>query len=49
MRQVVLKDASMQPRERTITRADLLRAEALIICNALRGVLPARIIGASVV
>jgi len=49
MRQVLLEDASMQPRERTIMRADLLRAEALVICNALRGVLPARIIGASVV
>ena len=48
MRQVLLEDASMQACERTITRADLLRAEALVICNALRGVLPARIIGANV-
>ena len=48
MRQVLLEDASMQACERTITRAELLRAEALVICNALRGVLPARIIAASV-
>jgi para-aminobenzoate synthetase/4-amino-4-deoxychorismate lyase len=47
MRQVVLEDPSMQARERTITRAELLRAEALVICNALRGALPARIVTAS--
>ncbi|MGG1946251.1 bifunctional anthranilate synthase component I family protein/class IV aminotransferase [Trinickia sp. NRRL B-1857] len=44
MRQVLLDDAAMSARERMLTQADLLRAEALIICNALRGALPARII-----
>jgi para-aminobenzoate synthetase/4-amino-4-deoxychorismate lyase len=47
MRQVLLEDPSMRAGERTLTRADLLRAEALLICNALRGALPARIIAAS--
>ena len=44
MRQVLLEDPAMQARERTLTQADLLRAEAIIVCNALRGALPARII-----
>jgi len=44
MRQVLLEDAAMQARERTLMRADLLRAESLIVCNALRGALPARIL-----
>jgi para-aminobenzoate synthetase/4-amino-4-deoxychorismate lyase len=44
MRQVLLDDAAMSARERMLTQADLLRAEALIMCNALRGALPARII-----
>jgi para-aminobenzoate synthetase/4-amino-4-deoxychorismate lyase len=44
MRQVLLEDLAMQARERTLTQADLLRAEAIIVCNALRGALPARII-----
>ena len=44
MRQVLLDDPSMQAIERTLTRDDLLRAEALVICNALRGALPARIL-----
>jgi para-aminobenzoate synthetase/4-amino-4-deoxychorismate lyase len=44
MRQVLLEDAAMQARERTLTQAELLRAEALVICNALRGALPARIV-----
>ena len=44
MRQVLLEDPAMQASERTLTEADLLRAEALILCNALRGALPARLI-----
>jgi para-aminobenzoate synthetase/4-amino-4-deoxychorismate lyase len=44
MRQVLLDDAAMSACERMLTQADLLRAEALIVCNALRGALPARII-----
>jgi len=44
MRQVLLEDAAMQAGERTLMRADLLRAESLIVCNALRGALPARIL-----
>jgi branched-subunit amino acid aminotransferase/4-amino-4-deoxychorismate lyase len=28
-----------------LTRADLDRAEALVVCNALRGVMPARLAG----
>ena len=44
MRQVLLEDPTMQARERTLTQADVLGAQALIICNALRGALPARVI-----
>jgi para-aminobenzoate synthetase/4-amino-4-deoxychorismate lyase len=29
--------------ERTLTREDLNRAETLMICNALRGAVPARL------
>ncbi len=35
------------PVEALITRADLQRAEALVLCNSLRGVLPARIASAA--
>ncbi len=45
MRQVLLEDPAMQASERTLTQADLLRAQALVVCNALRGALPARLIG----
>ena len=41
MRAVLLADAEWAASERRITRADLDRAEALIVCNALRGALPA--------
>ncbi|MFL9939650.1 aminodeoxychorismate synthase component I [Paraburkholderia graminis] len=45
MRSVLLEDdASLQARERVLTQADVLNAEALMICNALRGALPARVI-----
>lgn len=44
MRQVLLEDPAMRASERSLTQADLLRAQALIVCNALRGALPARLI-----
>jgi para-aminobenzoate synthetase/4-amino-4-deoxychorismate lyase len=44
MRQVLLEDPAMQASECTLTQADLLRAQAIVICNALRGALPARLI-----
>ena len=47
MRQVLLEDPAMQARERSISRTELLHAEALVVCNALRGALPARIVTAS--
>jgi para-aminobenzoate synthetase/4-amino-4-deoxychorismate lyase len=45
MRSVLLEEASdLQAAERVLTRMDVLNAEALLICNALRGALPARIV-----
>ena len=45
MRGVLLEeDTSLHAAERVLTRADVLNAEALMICNALRGALPARVI-----
>ena len=45
MRSVLLEEASgLQATEKFLTRADVLNAEALLICNALRGALPARIV-----
>ncbi|CAH2784204.1 MAG: Para-aminobenzoate synthase, aminase component (EC / Aminodeoxychorismate lyase (EC [uncultured Paraburkholderia sp.] len=45
MRGVLLEeDTSLQAAERVLTRADVLNAEALMICNALRVALPARVI-----
>ncbi|CAJ0800909.1 Isochorismate synthase MenF [Ralstonia psammae] len=45
MRAVLLKDASPwlggPLQERSLTRADVARAEAIAVCNALRGVVPA--------
>ncbi|MGN5351461.1 chorismate-binding protein [Ralstonia sp. L16] len=45
MRAVLLKDASpwldAPLQERLLTRADVARAEAIAVCNALRGVVPA--------
>ena len=43
MRGVLLEDAAWQARERTLRRDDLLAAQALMVCNALRGPLPARL------
>jgi para-aminobenzoate synthetase/4-amino-4-deoxychorismate lyase len=45
MRGVLLEDAELDAQERVLTRADVLNAEALLICNALRGALPARVAG----
>jgi para-aminobenzoate synthetase/4-amino-4-deoxychorismate lyase len=45
MRSVLLDSTSgLQAAEKILTQADLLNAEALLICNALRGALPARIV-----
>jgi para-aminobenzoate synthetase/4-amino-4-deoxychorismate lyase len=46
MRAVLLDDADIAAAERVLTRDDVINAEALLICNALRGALPARIVGA---
>jgi para-aminobenzoate synthetase/4-amino-4-deoxychorismate lyase len=43
MRSVVLADPAWQAGERSLSRADLQAAEALMVCNALRGALPARL------
>ncbi|WP_341886719.1 aminodeoxychorismate synthase component I [Variovorax sp. YR752] len=43
MRAVLLDDRAFGAAERRLTREDLGRAEALIVCNALRGALPARL------
>ncbi|MFB9122722.1 aminodeoxychorismate synthase component I [Paraburkholderia dipogonis] len=45
MRGVLLDSASeLQAGERVLTRTDLQNAEALMVCNALRGAVPARIV-----
>ena len=44
MRSVLLEDAQLDARIATISRQDLARAEGLMICNALRGALPAQIV-----
>ena len=44
MRGVLLDDPAWQATERTLHQADLERAEAIVVCNALRGVLPARLV-----
>lgn len=46
MRQVLLDDPAFGAGERVLTLPDLLNAQALIVCNALRGALPARIVSA---
>ena len=43
MRALLLEDPAWAAEERSLTRTDLARAEALVVCNALRGVLPARL------
>ncbi|QQC62484.1 chorismate-binding protein [Paraburkholderia ginsengisoli] len=45
MRSVLLEEASgLQAAEKILTQADVLNAEALLICNALRGALEARLV-----
>ena len=44
MRGVLLDDPAWAARERTLTRDDLQRAQQLMVCNALRGALPARLL-----
>ena len=46
MRGLVLADPSWQATERSLSAADLARAEAIMVCNALRGTLSARVITA---
>ena len=41
MRSVLLDDPDWNASERRLTRDDLLAAEALVLCNSLRGALPA--------
>jgi len=43
MRAVLLDDPGWKARERSLTLADLRRAEEIVVCNALRGVLPAAV------
>lgn len=43
MRSVLMEDASMGASERVLRRDDVLRAQALIVCNAVRGVLAATV------
>ncbi|WP_144162378.1 aminodeoxychorismate synthase component I [Paraburkholderia sp. BCC1885] len=45
MRGVLLEDAGLDAAERVLTRDDVLNAQALLVCNALRGALPARVVG----
>ncbi|ASV97142.1 aminodeoxychorismate synthase component I [Paraburkholderia aromaticivorans] len=45
MRGVLLEEESgLQAAERVLTRTDLHNAEALMVCNALRGAVPARLV-----
>jgi len=44
MREVLLADPAWNAHERSITRADLARAEAVVACNALRGALVAELV-----
>ena len=43
MRGRLLEDPAWSAAERRLSRAELQRADALVVCNALRGVLPARL------
>lgn len=44
MRACLLEDPSWGAIERSLSRDDLQRAEAIVVCNALRGALPARML-----
>ncbi len=41
MRSVLLEDRAFNAVEAVMTRDDLLSAQAIVVCNALRGVVPA--------
>jgi len=43
-RGVLLEDPALNAAEKVLTREDLLNAQALLVCNALRGALSARLI-----
>ena len=44
MRAALLADPAWAAAERSLTRADLAAAEAIVVCNALRGAVPARLL-----
>jgi para-aminobenzoate synthetase/4-amino-4-deoxychorismate lyase len=44
MRSLILEDPAWKSAERVLTRKDLERADALMVCNALRSPLKARIV-----
>jgi para-aminobenzoate synthetase / 4-amino-4-deoxychorismate lyase len=44
MRAVILDDPTWDAAEKVLTLQDLLHAESLVLCNALRGILPAKIL-----
>ena len=44
MRGSLLEDPAWSAAERRLNQAELQRADALVVCNALRGVLPARLL-----
>ncbi|MEF7612966.1 aminodeoxychorismate synthase component I [Aquincola sp. MAHUQ-54] len=44
LRGLVLEDPAWAAAERTLTLADVERAQGLMVCNALRGTLPARLL-----
>ncbi|KJS69015.1 MAG: chloride transporter [Comamonadaceae bacterium BICA1-1] len=46
-RGLLLADPAWAASEARLTRSDLRRAEAIVVCNALRGALPARLYGAA--
>jgi para-aminobenzoate synthetase/4-amino-4-deoxychorismate lyase len=43
MRGALLDDTDLHAAERVLTRADVQKAEALLVCNALRGAVQARV------
>jgi para-aminobenzoate synthetase/4-amino-4-deoxychorismate lyase len=45
MRAVLLDDVQMQASERQLTMADLYAAEQVMLCNSLRGIMQAEIVG----
>lgn len=47
MRAVLLDDPAWAARERRLSRSDLLAAEAVVLCNSLRGAMQATLAKAS--